>query len=152
MSKAFTLIEILITISIAVVLLTTSFLGLSGYRRNQSLDLSSKSITAVLRDSQTKSMTQQSSKQWGAHFENTPAGRDFYEIFSGANYAAASEKLEKVLLPPGIEFSSPTQDVIFAKVTGLPLSGSASNVTIMIAGDPASSKTISINEQGAISN
>lgn len=147
--KGFTLIELLIVMSIAAIIATIGGLTLFSYRPEQDLDLAVKSIVTVLRDTQQKSIAQESESQWGVHFENVSDGRDFYATFSGPSYSTSTAAY---YLKSELEFSEPanglTKDIIFAKVTGLPQS--QESVKIRIANKPESEKTITINSNGKV--
>ncbi|PJA41746.1 hypothetical protein CO177_00785, partial [Candidatus Wolfebacteria bacterium CG_4_9_14_3_um_filter_37_9] len=79
-SKAFTLIELLITIGIIAVVSTVAFLNLFSYRGNQDLDLTSREIAIILRNAQDRSISQESSSRYGIHFENSVSNGGFYDL------------------------------------------------------------------------
>ncbi len=120
--KGFTLLEILIVLSIVVIL---SAAGVSGYRTfGKSVEISSltQSISAELRLMQAKSMSGESGLKWGVHFVN--GATDYYELFSTpTDYASASTTVTATTtLPRNVSFLEPTsgqsKDIIFNKITG----------------------------------
>jgi prepilin-type N-terminal cleavage/methylation domain-containing protein len=152
MHKGFTLVEILITISIIAVVSIVGFLSLFEYRDRQDLDLVVQEIVIILRNAQDRSISQESSSRYGVHFENPAAdGSGFYDLFSGVTYATGTI-VSKATLRPTIQFSEPasgnSKDVIFSPVSGLP--NASTTITISLRKDPAVLKTIIINANGQI--
>ncbi len=145
----FTLLEVLIVVALTVIIGLGGFLSLSGFRQEQDLNLTAKSMVGFLRDVQSKAANQESATEWGVRFDNPASGRDAYMLFSGPAFIAASTT---VSLPASVEFSDPasgsSKDTVFAKITGLP--DSAASVTIRLISNTSSTKTITINAQGAI--
>jgi len=150
-SKAFTLIELLITIGIIAVVSTVAFLNLFSYRGNQDLDLTSREIAIILRNAQDRSISQESSSRYGIHFENSVSSGGFYDLFSGTTYATGTI-ISKNSLRPAIQFSDPTsgnsKDVIFTPVSGLP--NASTTIIISLKRDASISKTIIVNTNGQI--
>lgn len=143
--SGFTLIEMLLVLAITVILATVGLLSLSGVRQRQSLDLAGKSLIAFLRDAQQKSISQESGNAWCVRLDNVEPGRDSYYLYPST---CSGTPATVVALPSSVEFSTPTQDVTFSKVTGLPVS--PATITIRLVGNPSVTKTITINAQGTI--
>ena len=146
---AFTLIEILVVMGIVGIIVTVSFLSLSGYRQRSALDNAAQSIAAFLRDAYQRSINQESGSEWGVRFEQVADGRDFYALFSGPVYVSAASTR---YLPVSVEFSDPvsgSKDIIFEKLTGLP-TVAPFGITVFLTSDPSVSKTINVNAVGQI--
>lgn len=143
--KGFTLIELLITVAILAAVAVIGGINLFGYYSRQNLELTINEITALIRDAQNRSLTQQDGNEWGIRFEN--ATQDAVKIFY-----ATSTLVSTYVLRSGVQFTDPTEDnfkdIVFSKITGLPLTP----VTIKIAlvGNSLASSTITINENGVI--
>lgn len=144
-NSAFTLIEILVVLGISIILAMGGLFGLSNLRKHQSLRLAAEGMVAFLRDTQQRSLGQEDGLGWGVHFENSTSERDSYWRFGGADPMIVSEK---VVLPPGVDFDSSSDNVFFSKVSGLP--DSAAEVKIKLLNDPSAVRTITINAQGTI--
>lgn len=143
-NRGFTLIEILVVLGISVILATGGFLALWNLRKHQALQLSAEKIVAVLRDAQARSVSQEDGLTWGVHFENSPADPDSYWIYGGD----PAIPIEKVSLSPGVILETPSVNVPFAKVSGLPASMTV--VKLKLSGDDSATRTITINVQGTI--
>ncbi len=143
-NKGFTLIEILVVLGITIILATGGFLSLWNLKKHQALRLAAENMVAFVRDAEQRSVSQDQGLGWGVHFENS-ADRDSYWRFSGSDPMAISEK---ITLPSGVEMDTPSDDVFFAKVSGLP--DSSAEVKIKLSGDDSSVMTIKINAQGTI--
>ena len=115
--KAFTLLELLITLGITATLAT---IGVSFYLNQQKdklLDTTVNEIVNFLHYAQQKAVNQEESQNWGVRFSNTSS--DFYALFSGEEY---SEPKEIYYLPKGITFVQPSEnenlDIYFYKLLG----------------------------------
>jgi len=118
--KGFTLIELIITLALIVFIGGATVLGLSGQRSSQNLKQTLNEFISVIRDTQNKSITQESGKQWGIRFSNLPAIQK-YEVFSGPSYALGTVS-KMYSLSRGIKFSEPpassTYDLVFSAISG----------------------------------
>ena len=151
LSKAFTLIELLIVIGLIAIISTVGILNLFNYSSYQDLDLSVQKIAAVLRSAQSRSIDSESGGNFGVHFENSLSGGNFYDLFQGNNYASGT-LIMRTALKQEIQFIDPvfgnSKDIIFFSITGLP--ASSSTVIIALKRDNSISKTITINSNGQI--
>lgn len=150
--KAFTLIELVIVMTIMVFLAGIGFLSLTNYKNVQSVNSVSQEIVAVLRNAQNRSLSQEGGNRWwGVHFENPSSASGFYDLFSGASYSG-SNIASRTVLTPGIQFGTPaaglSSDVIFSPVSGLP--DSLITIKIYATSEPLASSTITINQNGQI--
>lgn len=151
-NSGFSIIELLLTLSIVAILGVVLSLNLVGRRSASELTLTAQSIAATLREAQSRAVMQASSSAWGVHFDN--GSSPFYAIFSGATFSTSSQ-YSRTSLPVTLRFTTTTiaqnntADVNFAQLTGA-ASGSSS-IAVYILANPQSSSSISIDPTGAIS-
>ncbi len=125
MRKGFSLVEILIVIGITAVIGVVVLTSLTGRRHRVELENTARQIATLLREAQSRSMSQDSSTSWGVHFENSTTTAAFYELFSGTVYSTSSV-VGHYRLPNIVRFatssvpSGSSSTVIFAQITGLP--------------------------------
>ena len=151
LNNAFTLIELIIVISIAIILATIGVLNLYNYRTQNDLEMTVKEIVSTLRVARNYSISQESiesgsNKKWGVYFESGN-----YILYRGINYNDAGKTIaSKSILRPTIEFKTMPnpQDVIFEPITGKP--NAANFIEISLKSNPANFKTITINSNGQI--
>ena len=150
-SKAFTLIELVITIGILGILATVSFINIINYKQRQDLSSASQEIVTVIRNAQDRSLSQESGSRWGVYFENPSSGTDFYELFQGSTYATGTI-VSKSVLSSNVQFDSPvsgsSSTIVFSPVTGLP--DATTTIKISLTSSPTTSSTITINTNGKI--
>ncbi|MBI2591418.1 MAG: type II secretion system protein [Candidatus Brennerbacteria bacterium] len=150
----FTLIELVISISILVILAAVGGINLLNYRLRRGLESDAQKISSALREVRNRSVTQLDGNQWGVHFENPTGTADFYQTFYGASYASGTASGNKITLSNGIIFLDPVsngfKDIIFLKVSGLPVFGISSALVIGLISGSAST-TINIDAQGKVS-
>ena len=88
--KSFTLVELLIAVGIIGVLATVGIINIASYRSKHSFDLDIESITGALRNTQYRSIAQESGQGWSIRFTNSTTTDDYFEIFPGTTYSASS--------------------------------------------------------------
>ncbi len=148
--SGFTLIELVLAISIVAVVSVLAFLGLNDYKNNQSLKLSIGELITVIRDTQRRSISQEEGNQWGIKFTNALGGNSYYEVFKGANYSTSGvDKLYS--LKNGVKFTEPyastTYQARFAPISGVPLQ---SKIISLVLGQSSDIGDIVINSLGSV--
>jgi prepilin-type N-terminal cleavage/methylation domain-containing protein len=146
----FTLVELMISVTLAALLAVIGFTTVVSLKQRQEMDFTTQEIVITLRNAQDRSISQENSITWGVHFENSTSS-DFFDLFKGTSYSAGTVVLRKNLIS-GIEFTEPaggsSSTIIFASVTGLP--NASTTVKISLINKPAVSSTISVNSSGKI--
>lgn len=138
----FSLIELLLVISILAILSTMTIGYYRNYAKSKELDLAYKNLTFHLKDVQGKAVNGEDQLKWGIHFVDTTI--DYYEIFSTATNYAGGTVIDTYYFPSNVAYSGAVSDIIFDRITG---TTSANTVTIISEG---SSKTVTITAQGNI--
>ncbi|MEK7462902.1 MAG: type II secretion system protein [Patescibacteria group bacterium] len=140
--RGFTLIELIITLGIAVILGGVSMSSYFGYQSQQGVDGASSELLGTLRDAQQRAKSQDNSSAWGVYINAVSGAYDYYEVYYGANATTS-----KITLPTDVEFSAPAQgatlEIVFAKSTGLP--SSAGPATIISKRSSSISESITLN-------
>ena len=151
MSKAFTLIELVITITVISILAAVGFANIIRYKERQDLSSATQEIVVVVRNAQDRSLSQESGSRWGAYFENPASGTDFYELFKGLSYDSGTI-ISRNVLPSNVQLDIPTSGssstIIFSPVTGLP--DNSITIKISLINSPTSSSTIVVSSNGKI--
>jgi len=155
---AFTLLELLVVVSIIALLTTVSVAGFSNFSRTQRLAQAAKSLENALTDAKSRALSSVDGLNWGAHLE---LGSGTMELFSTASisYSAASQTLAReigdntpvsdlTLQQAGsvnVVFSVKDGSVSFAADDGTCLGGSADSVC---SGAGSACLAVGINLQG----
>ena len=149
--NGFTLVELLITVTIVIVIAAIGSMNLLGYTQRQNLNFTAQEIISVLRNAQNSSISQEGSLRWGVDFENPASGSDFYDLFKGATYADGAV-VARNTLHSGIQFDIPasgaSSTIIFAPATGLP--DASTTIRISLVSNSTVSSTITVNANGEI--
>ena len=148
--SGFTLTEVLIVVAIGVVLTASGFLSLNSFRNRKDVEFSMLEVTAAVRGTRERSITQEDGFGWGIRFTSTSTG-DTYEVFQGSSYANGTTTATHSFRRP-VEFGEPsgnrTVDIIFS-----PISGKVSTRKIITVA-PKSSRSyvgdIIVNTQGLV--
>jgi len=148
--SGFSLLELLIVIGIMAILGTFLSLNLFGLSQRKNIDSDTQKIAYILRSAHDKSVEQESSSQWGVHFENPTTGTGFFAVFSGS-YSSSSVS-SRINLSSSDVFLNPSRgnylDVVFLKESGLP--SSTSSIIIALDSNNAVSSTITILPEGQV--
>ncbi len=145
-SKGFTLIELMLVISILVII---SSIGVGSYiNYGKSVQINSVVQTLVfdLKQTQSKAMTGEGGYKWGVHFVNDE--KDYYEIFSTpTDYTDSSKEIISTnYLSSGVLFSDPadsnTKNIIFNQISG------STTETIISVVSQDLTKTITVSSVG----
>ena len=151
--KGFSLIEIIISISILAIISSSAFVWFVSYQRQTELDSVSKIIISVLRDAQSRSTSGTDNKKWGVLFDNSNNKLILFRD-EGFGYATATIKEENYLSQfIKIDESSLAEgcnEIIFINSKG----NTAKNCVIKIVdlGNDNNFINISITSLGLISN
>lgn len=150
--SGFSLIEILLVVSILAIISTSAFIWFSNYQRQTEIESASKMIISSLRDAQSRSISGKDFMKWGIFFDGT--GNKFILFRDEGGYAGATIK-EETYLSSYVEFDSASlsggcNEIIFEKING----ATAQNCTIKIIdkSDNANFSGITITSSGLISN
>mgnify|MGYP001568081869 CR=1 FL=1 len=121
MQRGFTVIEILIITVIVAVVSSVAVVSAFRYKASQDLRLTLNELSALIRDVQRKSVTQEDGKRWGVRFENAQSGKDRMYIFKGTSFASGTVA-QSLLLRRSAQFGEPgpssTRDIVFLPIEG----------------------------------
>lgn len=161
MKKGFTLIEVVLVVSILGIF--ASFLTLFSYglKNKKELDFSINLIAALVRDAQQKSITQEEMKKWGVYLEvsdNVSGFALFKDVpinIYNKYTLSPSLKFDTVgwtNLIPGTCPMNCYKEINFSPVDGLPLplGGPDVIIKVQINNDVSSAKTIIVSNNGTI--
>ena len=144
--KGFTLIEILVVITIAVILFAIVVSGFSGLRQSSDLTLAVDDSISFLQEARAKTLSSENNSIYGVHFETSQ-----FVLFVGNTYNPADSSNKVRALPSTIEISSfilggGGADVIFKRLTGE--TGNDGTVTFRQTSNPSVLKVIQIPPTG----
>ncbi len=145
--NGFTLLELLLSISIIAILSSSVFLWLRGYQIKVELDSAAKSVTSVLRNAQSYSASGKDSKNWGVYFDVV---NNKFILFrdEGSGFSGATVKEENYLSDYVKINTGGCNEIIFTKPKGNTLQ----DCSIKIEDSTNSNiyKNISIGKSGLI--
>lgn len=148
-NKSFTLIEVLITVTILSIVGVVGVLNLANYKNRHSFELDTTNVLESLRSAQNKSILGERGLSWGVRFVSDSNG-GHYELFSGSTYATSSVLLYQALTG-ATKFSNPpvgfSETVLFAQASGIP---DDAHVIVLRGGDANSINTVSISSAGLL--
>lgn len=144
--KGFTLIELIITISIIAVLGVIASINLVGYREVRILDSAAKVAEAAVKSAQQKAISQENASQWGVNFVRQGIAPDYYNIYYGTS--SATGIITAITTIPSSVRINMTTDLIFSK-----LKGSIPQQTVIVlylASNPNINRVITVAGNGVI--
>lgn len=145
--KAFSFIELLITIAVIAIVGTIGFINLYGYREVKQLDSAAQETIASLRYAQNNAITQENASQWGVYVSSSESSPDSYFIYYGNGFSGGTVTATSTY-PSSIKLNV-AKDVNFAKMTGLP---PLKNIFVLyLVSNPSINRVITIDSNGSIS-
>ena len=137
----FTLVEVLITLSIVILLAVLSVPVYQSFQVKNDLDVAKNNVIQSLRRAQTLSAASDGDTSWGVKVQTSSI-----TLFKGTSYAARDTTYdEKFDLPSTITPSGATE-VVYAKFTGIP----QTTGTITLTASTNVTNTVAINEKGTL--
>ena len=157
--KGFTLIEVVISVSILALLGVLAALIFFGSQRDTDVSAAAQKIAATLREAQTRSMSGEQTSTWGVQFSTSIPTENFFSLFHGASYASATATTT-TYLPANLRFSNITLngggfEIRFDRLTGKTsqYGTGASSQALCVTNDQepsACKKSIRVTAQGRI--
>lgn len=145
--QGFTLIEILVVVSIIAVLTVGVIAGLGYFQAQTTLETTAQEVLTVLRLAQNKTLASEGASNYGVYFE---AGR--FTLFKGTVYNPASPDNQRHDLSSSLRFSEINLAgslVYFERLTGAVQNGGS--VRLASVNDAARYKVIFIDTSGTVS-
>ena len=145
-SRGFTLLEIIIVISILGVLLSVVLPSLTSFRQKSILNTETQEVTTLINKARLSSMSSKNDKQYGIHFE---AGK--IVLFEGTTYIAGAGTNEEhlfdtVLTLNPITINGGGAETVFQKITGS--TNQNSTTTLKVIANTGARSTIVILPSG----
>lgn len=120
--RAFSLIEVLLSLAILALLASIASISFLSYQREEALNSEAQSLISVLRLARERTIALEDNKAWGVHFEIHPSNK--YVLFrdEGNGYNGATLKIfystGNSVAIDSLSLNGGGQDVIFEKLTG----------------------------------
>lgn len=108
-NSGFTLIEILVVITLGAILSTAGFLSYNNYQIRRSVELSLQELGSTVEQVQRRSVTQEDGNRWSIRFTATSTGEDTYDIYRGDTYSVGSTT-QSFSFKRAVHFSEPSGD------------------------------------------
>ena len=148
--KGFTLLEILIVVSIALLLVVVSIAAIRNFSFQMDLDTATQEIVATLRSARIKTVASEDASRYGVYFD---ISEERYVFFKGDIYNPDDSNNIVYNLPGSIEISTVDLEeggssVIFNRIEGTTTNDG--NVEINLIKDPSHSRTIYIQSSGQV--
>ncbi len=144
----FTLIEILIVVSLFVVMSAIVAISLSRYTQTQALAGVAVAIVSSLEDARSRTLSSRGGSQYGVHLEDGSL-----TLFKGETYAAGNADNEVTPLDPRahitLSINGGGSDVVFERLSGE--TNDYGTITVALASDATVFKTITLQRTGLLS-
>ena len=141
--RGFTLLEMLLTISIFTVLAGLSLPLYASFTNRNDLDLDTQQLAGMLRRAETYARTMNGDSAWGVKVQSGSA-----VLFKGDTYASRDTTADETdSVPSGISFGGTVGEVVFAKFTAAPTTSGTITLTDTNSNDV---RTITLNAKGMV--
>jgi prepilin-type N-terminal cleavage/methylation domain-containing protein len=139
--RGFTLIEILLSITLVSVLVGLSMPVYQNFQLKNDLDIAANTIVQSLRRAQVLSQAMDGDTSWGVNIQS-----ELITLFKGASYATRDTDFDEGFDMSNTITPSGAQEVVFAKFTGEPTSTGTATLT----SSNTQVKNIIINAKGML--
>ncbi|MDO8655240.1 MAG: type II secretion system protein [bacterium] len=146
-TKGFSLMELLLVISLLGIAFGLVFWGFHGFFRTSVLDRASQEALSLVTEARERTLSRQDDVAWGVHLEAAQL-----VLFAGDAYSEGAADNKAYVLPQGVSITTITlggggTDIVFAKITG---ESSTPGFFELEQQGSLNVKTISINETGNV--
>lgn len=146
--KGFTLIELIITVSVVVILSGLATASLRNLTSRNAAQVAERQLRSHLRKAQIYAMSGRRGYGWGVYYAEQTHQATLYCFCGGTDYVSHPDMGidESIYFPKTVTVTGMT-DIAFAKTSGLPTPSSS---TITITGPTGGSATLTISSEGSI--
>lgn len=138
--KGFTLIEVLLTISLVAIAAMMSSIFYGRFIFSQSIMVVSDQLEGSLREAQAYSMAGKDNVQWGVAIE-----AQNIILFQGDSFATRDREMDTVsTIDHGVTVAA-SSETVFARMTGVP-----DTQTVFVISDGHETKTYTLGASGAL--
>jgi prepilin-type N-terminal cleavage/methylation domain-containing protein len=122
-SYGFTLIELILVITIFSFMFGMASLVLGNFMNNRALRTDGEMIVQTIREARTMAIAQNQDSSWGVYFDNSSSPRK-YVLFKGLSYAARDNSFDRInelhsnVAYQTISLNGGAQETIFSKRSG----------------------------------
>jgi len=148
--KGFTLLEILVVVSIVVLLVSAGVSAFQTLRFRMDIDMAAQEIVAVLRSARVKTLASEDASFYGVYFDEL---EEYFILFKGGVFNPDNSANVVYNLPGSVEISAvnlgeSNPSVIFERIEGT--TESSGSVVISLKKDQEFSKIIYIQSSGQV--
>lgn len=148
MRRGFTVLEILIVITVFVVMAGIVTVSLSRYTRAQAVTGAATALVSELEDARSRTLASRGGVQYGVHLEDGSI-----TLFRGETYDPNSAQNEVTSLDPRVtltpSLASGGADIVFERLSGE--TDDHGTIVVALASDAAFARTIILQQTGLIS-
>jgi prepilin-type N-terminal cleavage/methylation domain-containing protein len=146
-SKGFSLVEMLVTLSLMLILTLIITSAFSKFKKSQSVDKGTNQVISLIQKARYETLSAKNNVAYGVHFDANQA-----VLYSQA-YNASSTSNEKFALDPYITISQVTlngggSDMLFIKFSGE--TNAYGTVIVSLASASTTKKTITVYQSGLV--
>lgn len=142
--RGYTLIELLIGISILLMLSSIAYASFRGLDGRLRLEAAASDVLRTIEEAQTKTVSATDDTSYGVHFATGQ-----YTMFPGTTYDSANVENKTYSLPSGITITQINLggpvDVVFERVRGT--ASASGTIVLATTSSPAVTRTVSVYEQ-----
>ena len=145
--RGFTLIEIVVIVGILLLICLLTFNSFSNLNKAQALDKDIMSVTSVLNQARSLTLSSKEGSRYGVRFENARV-----ILFKGTSYSPSDSNNIYVTLSRYVRITSINigggENLVFERLTGK--ANVTGTVTLSLVQPPNTSRTVTISQSGIV--
>ena len=147
--RGFSLIEILVVITILAVVVTIIIISLSKLNSSQALDKGASLVVSVLDQARSLTLSAKDDSQYGVHFEDSGVVLFKGSVYSSSDPLNISTSIDGRVGIRNVSLAGGGSDVVFKRLTGS--TDQAGTLELFLKASPTTIRTINVTITGVAS-
>ena len=141
-NKGFTLVEIIVAITILGLMAGISLTAFSGFLKRENLSSDASALAGALREARSRTLASVKGSQYGVKID-----ADRFTIFQGSSFSAETADAP-FIFSNSVRASTTIPVIVFARVTGN--SNASGTIDVYLAGSPDVKRSVRVGTTGLV--
>jgi prepilin-type N-terminal cleavage/methylation domain-containing protein len=140
--KGFTLVEIIVALTIIGFMVSISLVSFSNFLRRENLYANSSALASALREARSRTLASIKGMQYGVKIDT-----DRFTVFSGSTFSSSTAD-NSYIFSNGVQAKTLIPILIFSRVTGN--SSASGTIDLYLSSSPTTKKSVNVQGTGLV--